>query len=148
MALLSVKYQCVIDRGISAAGHGKSLVDAINGVDKNTILRRLMRSVPDAEDAAGNKTNSLQPQSFNNSSDGTGRYSAAADCKKILEKEGGQGVKSAGLKYEKKKKNRGINQRHWEVRGLDEKLSKTRCATIKIPEKGTVSYTHLRAHET
>lgn len=138
MALLSVKYQCVIDRGISAAGHGKSLVDAINGVDKNTILRRLMRAVQDAEDAAGNKTNSLQVQSFNNTSDGTaaGRYSAAADCKRILEEEGGQGVKSAGLKYEKREKNRGINQRYWEVRGLDEKLSKTRCATIKIPEKG------------
>ena len=48
MALLAVKYQCVIDRGISAAGHGKSLVDAINGVDKNTIMRWLMRCVQEA----------------------------------------------------------------------------------------------------
>ena len=39
MAVLAYDYGLVIDRAISAASHGKSIVDAINGVDKNTIIQ-------------------------------------------------------------------------------------------------------------
>jgi hypothetical protein len=136
MSLLAYKHELVIDRGIGAAGHGKSVVDAINGVDKNTIIRRLSRSVVQAEDALDKKSKSLQVHSFLNASgDGTtkkSRYSAATDCKRILEEEGGQGVKSAGLKYEKRESKRGINQRYWHLRELDEKLFNQKCETIKI----------------
>ena len=51
MVMNAKKYNVVLDRGICCAGHGKSIVDAINGVDKNTILRHTMRSVLAAEDA-------------------------------------------------------------------------------------------------
>ena len=134
MVMNARKYNIVLDRGICCAGHGKSIVDAINGVDKNTILRYTMRSVLDAENALNKKSKSIQVHSFNNASGE--KYSAAADCKRILEEEGGQGVKSAGLKYKKREKERGINQRYWEVRGLDEKLLQPRCVTVNIPEKG------------
>ena len=140
MSLLSSRFGVVIDRGISAAGHGKSIVDAINGVDKNTILRRTARRVQEAEYALDPNSKSLQVHSFNNASDE--RYSAAADCKRILQEEGGEGVKSAGKKHQKRESNRGINHRYHHVRGLDEKLSQARCQTIKIPEKG-VTFTDM-----
>ena len=38
MTVLSKKYSIVIDRAVSCAGHGKFIVDAIDGLDKNTIL--------------------------------------------------------------------------------------------------------------
>ena len=88
----------LLPRAISAASHGKSIVDAINGVDKNTIMRWLMRCVQEADEAMDKKAKSMQVHSFNNLSDTpTKKYSTAADCKRVLEREGGQGVKSAGL---------------------------------------------------
>ena len=89
MAVLAYDYGLVIDRAISAASHGKSIVDAINGVDKNTIMRWLMRCVQDAEYAMEEEAKSMQVHSFNNSSDTPiKKYSAAADCKRVLEREG------------------------------------------------------------
>ena len=64
MTLLAYKHDLVIDRGIGAAGHGKSVVDAINGVDKNTVTRRLNRSVVQAEDALDKKSKSVQVHSY------------------------------------------------------------------------------------
>ena len=128
----SRKYNVVIDRGICAAGLGKSSVDAINGVDKNIISRYLLRSAVEAEGALDMKAKALKKNSFNSA---TGeRYSAAADCHRVLEDEGKDGIKSVGLKYEKRQKERGINQRYWEVRGLDEKLLQSKCVTIQISE--------------
>ena len=52
MIMNSKKFGVVIDRGICAAGHGKSIVDRINGVngvDKNTIIRHLVRKVVEYE---------------------------------------------------------------------------------------------------
>ena len=40
MSVLATKYKIVVDRAVSCSGHGKNEVDSINGVDKNTILRR------------------------------------------------------------------------------------------------------------
>ena len=99
-----------------------------------------MRKVQDAEDALDKEPKALQPQTCNKkSSEVPGpdvKYSAAKDVKKVLEKEGGKGVQSAGLKYEKREANRGVNQRYWHVREIDEKLFQPRCVTIKIPEAG------------
>ena len=51
MSHLSIKYNIVVDRAINCAGHGKSIVDAINGINKNTILRLTRRKVSHASDA-------------------------------------------------------------------------------------------------
>ena len=98
--LLACKYKIVITRNYSEAGHGKSVVDAMNGVDKNTISRFSRRSIQSADDAFNKELASLQLHSFNNSSNGE-VYSAAEDCKRLLELQGHQGVKSDGLKSEK-----------------------------------------------
>ena len=135
MSLLASTYGIVVDRGISCAGHGKSLVDAINGVDKNTIQRRTRRTVVSAHDALKEESSSLKVHSFNNSSSGDD-YSAAEDCKRILEQDGGHGVKSEGPKRAKRESKRGINCRYWHTRKLTEKLNASKCATIQIPEEG------------
>ena len=135
MAVLAYDFGIVIDRAISAPSHGKSIVDAINGVDKNTIIRWCMRRVQEAKDAVEEKSQAMQVQSHNYSSESTTkRYSGAADCKRVLEREGGEGVESAGFKFYKRKINRGINQRYWHVRDIDEKLFDVRCHPIEIPE--------------
>ena len=68
----------VVARTFSEAGHGKSVVDAINGVDKNTISRYSMRSGQSADDALNKESALLKVHSFNNSSYGE-VYSAAED---------------------------------------------------------------------
>ena len=133
--LLACKHKIVITRDFSEAGHGKNVVDAMNGVDKNTISRYTRRSVQSADDAFNKESASLKVHSFNNSSSGE-VYSAAEDCKRILELQGHQGVKSDGLKRAKRHANRGINHRYWTVRPLTERLSEAKAKTIKIPEEG------------
>ena len=41
-------------------------------------------------------------------------------------------MKSAGLKYEKREANRGINQRYWHVREIDEKLYQNEVSQHKL----------------
>ena len=111
--------------------------DAINGVDKNTILRVSMRKVQKAELAMQNDSNSLKIHSLEKLKGRSEKYSAAADCKRILEQDdGGQGMKSS-VKSEKRERNRGIKNRYWHLREEFEKLSDFKCATVKIEEEGT-----------
>ena len=110
-------------------------MDAINGVDKNIIGRITKRSLQSADDALNEDAASLKPYSFNNSGRGE-EYSAARDCVRVLQKQGPEGAQSDGLKRVKRHANRGINQRHWTVRPLTEKLSAAKAKTIQIPEEG------------
>ena len=68
-----------------------------------------MRKVQSTNDAVKSESQSLKAQSYSNIPGGK-RYSAAEDCKRILEIKGGEGVKSDG-KILKMENNRGINQR-------------------------------------
>ena len=89
MSLLATSFDIVIDRAVACPRHGKSLCDALNGVDNNTILRRSNRKVQSPEQAMKSKSTSLQVQSFNNTIGGK-QYSAAEDCNRVLELEGGE----------------------------------------------------------
>ena len=80
--MLAYEYDIVIDRGVCCVGHGKSLVDAINGVSKNTILRASSRQVMDAADAGKEDKKSLPVHVYQKDK---GKVSPAEDCKKILE---------------------------------------------------------------
>ena len=44
MSVLSQRHSIIIDRGISAPGHGKEVVDGINAIDKRYIYQ-LMSNV-------------------------------------------------------------------------------------------------------
>ena len=111
MSILSVKHGIVIDRAIGCPGHGKCLVDAINGVDKNTIYRETMKQMVKPEEASQSSTSSLQSHSYSNV-EGLEKYSAAMNCKFILEGKGSEGVKSGGPKRAKREAERGINRRY------------------------------------
>ena len=82
MSLLAAEYDIIVDRGVCCVGHGKSLVDAINGVSKNTILRASSRKVKDAADAGKDDKKSLSVHVYESNK---GQVSPAIDCKNILE---------------------------------------------------------------
>ena len=90
LSALAVKYHIVVDRAISASGHGKSSVDAINGIDKNTIMKTTARKVQHVEDAMKEESKSIKVQSFQDVGGDTKPYSPAEDCQRILEQEGSQ----------------------------------------------------------
>ena len=127
--MLAYKENIVIDRAIGPPGHGKSEVDAINGVDKNTIYREAMKTVKSPDEVSKAESHHLQTFTVNNVK-GEKQYSAALNCKHVLESKGAEGVKSEG-KSAKRERERGINRRHWHVRDVKEKLSDVKCATIK-----------------
>ena len=133
LSALAVKYNIVVDRAISASGHGKSLVDAMNGIDKNTITKKTAREVQHAEDALKEESKHLKVQSFHDVDGHSKRYSPAEDCKRLLEQEGSQGVKSI-IKHEKREVNRKINARSWHVRPIHAKLNGMKCSMIKIED--------------
>ena len=87
MSLLSFKHNVVVDRAIGCPAHGKCEVDAINGVDKNTICRELTKQLaaPEKVCKSSSTADLLQPFSFSNVS-GEGKHSAAENCKAVLEK--------------------------------------------------------------
>ena len=39
MSVLAKRFKTVIDWGVCCSGHRKSIIDAINGIDKDAILR-------------------------------------------------------------------------------------------------------------
>ena len=43
MSVMSQTYSLIIDRGISAPGHGKEVVDGINAVDKRYIYQLMCK---------------------------------------------------------------------------------------------------------
>ena len=66
MSFIATRFEISMDRSIQDPGHGKSLVDAINGVDKNKIMRRSRRTVSDPVDAIDSKYSHLKIESCNN----------------------------------------------------------------------------------
>ena len=143
MSHLSCKHEVAIDRAIGCPGHGKCEVDAINAVDKNTIFRESCKPVQNPEETSQVGTKLLQTFTVNNVRGGS-KYSAAMNCKNVLESKGTEGVKSMG-KSAKREQGRGIERRHWHVRGLLEQLSDVRCKTVgveKFPEGCSFSDMH------
>ena len=93
MSCLSSKHGVAIDRAVGCTGHGKCEVDAINGVDNNTIHREAMKIVQDPDEVFKTKTKVLQTFSVNNVQ-GDMQHSVTLNCKHVLERKGAEGVKS------------------------------------------------------
>ena len=85
-----------------------------------------------ANDAVKSESQSLKAHSYRNIPGGE-IYSAAEDCKMILEIKGEEGVKSEGKRL-KRENNRGINQRYFHVRDISHTLDGRKCQTIQIPD--------------
>ena len=80
--MLASEYGIIIDRGVCYVGHGKLLVDIINGVSKNTIIRASSRKVKEAAKAGKEDKKSLSVHAYEKNK---GHVSPADDCKNILE---------------------------------------------------------------
>ena len=121
MSALATGFGIVVDRALCAPGHGKSEVDALNGVDKNTIHRMSMMKVADEN---------VQLKAHTSTKiEGEEKVSPAEDCKRILEMAGSEGVKSE-VKREKRERERAINKRFWHVRGTEVELDGIKCDAI------------------
>ena len=70
-------------------------MDAINAVDKNTILRESLKTVQDPELTTPVRSKLLQTFTVNNVRGGK-KCSAALNCKHVLEGKGAEGVNSMG----------------------------------------------------
>ena len=81
---------------------GKCEVDAINGVDKNTIHMESMKQVADPEKVFKSSSSTLQTFSYNNVP-GEMKHSAAENCKAVLERCGSEGVKSEGKRVKRER---------------------------------------------
>ena len=57
LCVLSHKYKIVVDRAIAAPGHGKSIIDGLNAVDKTHLRRRMMMSNPLSDNASSRCVN-------------------------------------------------------------------------------------------
>ena len=64
MSLVSAEFDLVIDRGVCTVGHGKSIVDTINGVDKNIIIRATAQKIKQAANASFDNTMALSAHVF------------------------------------------------------------------------------------
>lgn len=159
---MASKYKIVVDRGICFPGHGKSIVDAINSLDKNAILRLTVRKVGHADKAMekdskdikvftavddaeeDNDSSSDEEQDDdddNNVSTSEKKFSPAKECVRLLR----QDYRALGLKSMKKRKKREcekkIHERWWHLRKLTSKLSGIHFGTNNIDDdKHTFSH--------
>ena len=97
MSLLAHEFCIVVDCGVAVVGHGKSLVDAINGVSKNITLRASSRNVKDAADAGKDSKKSLSVHVHDQQN---GRVLPAEDCKVFW--------KSIAIKKEEREKQKKV----------------------------------------
>ena len=101
MSTLANIFNIVIDRAVCLVGHGKSIVDAINGMSKNILHKVTYRKVEEAADAGlvdDDVKNSLPVHVFE---EGKGRISPANSCRLLLEKY--HSIKK-GKSYKKRRK--------------------------------------------
>lgn len=83
MSTLVQKYNIVFDRGVCCVGHGKPIIDAINGTDKNTIIKFSGCEVKEAANAVKQDSTKLKIHTMQNSK----AVSPSDDCINILKRE-------------------------------------------------------------
>ena len=110
MSVLSYKHQIVI-RLICAPGHGKSIVDGLNASSKTKLTLESAKQLKAADKASDDLVRKFAAHSM---VDGTG-FSAAAECRRLLQLDQTEGAKSV-VKSEKREKTRKVRQYVYWVR--------------------------------
>ena len=108
MSVLASRYNIIFDRGVCCVGHGKSIVDAINGTDKNTILKVTGRQVKEAAADVNEDATEIKVHTMKNSK----AISPAEDCVNLLETE----YNKVDRRTRVKKEGRTIENRYWHLR--------------------------------
>ena len=108
MSVLASRYNVIFDRGVCCVGHGKSIVDAINGTDKNTILKVTGRQVKEAAADVNEDATEMKVHTMKNSK----AISPAEDCINLLKTE----YSKVQRRTRVKKEGRTIENRYWHLR--------------------------------
>ena len=128
---LSYTHKLAISKAIGAPGHGKCIMDGINGNTKRKLTvaaGRTAKSLDDLDLQRDSKKFSV----FSMINDK--ELSPSEECKRILELEGSSvGVQSI-VKHEKREANRSVRKYHYWVRSPKENLS---ALKYDSPEKFT-----------
>ena len=138
LSALSSKLDLIFDRAVCCVGHGKSIVDAINGNDKNVILKCSQKFVQDAADAGKGEGKALIVAAFDDQK--KERVSAADNCADYLIKN----YHEVEIKRRGKRKNaRSLQSRFWTVRPLDAVLNQSKYKTITFDRIEGVTFSDM-----
>ena len=106
MTTLAITHNIAIDRAISCPGHGKDIVDRVNGTTKTDLTRASgyqLKSAAEADDDSATDTKKFAAAVVK----GDEGSSAALECKRLLEFKGTTGKKS-NRKNNKRENSRAI----------------------------------------
>ena len=133
LSTLAITHDIAIDRAISCPGHGKNIVDGVNGNTKTELSRVSGNQLKTAAEAADGGSAEDTKKFAAAVMQGTKGCSPALECKRLLEFEGTTGKKS-NRKNNKKEKSRAIQRMHYWVRGGAEELRGIKCKPAKLPK--------------
>ena len=108
LSILSQKYKVVIDRAIAAPGHGKSIIDGLNAVDKTHLRQRMMMSDP-----LGNLDRSKVMNVFNYTDNSVNSF--ADECARICAMENRRCGVLTGSNYNARSKTAKLTERFYHV---------------------------------
>ena len=135
MLCLAHTFDLVFDRGVCCVGHGKSIVDGINGTDKNVILWVTARKPKEADETDLMKA--LKTYKFDGEKNE--KVSVAENCKQLLEHD----YKQQRLRKRVKKEGRSITNRYWHVRDINEELNESKYNTILFNKSDGVTFVYM-----
>ena len=119
LSSLAMSHRIAINRAISCPGHGKDIVDGVNGTTKTELTQASANQLKTAAEV--DDSSNLDTKKFAAAvKDGKKAISAALGCKRLLEFHGTTGKKS-NRKYKKRENSRAIQRIHYWVRGGTEK---------------------------
>ncbi|OEU12086.1 hypothetical protein FRACYDRAFT_244336 [Fragilariopsis cylindrus CCMP1102] len=143
LSALSAKHNIIIDRTFGAPGHGKGIVDGVNGTDKNLLIRYLARELKQAMDSIaakeGDGIKDDEKRFAAHSVNEKGKeFSLAEECARLLRIGRSDGVKSF-RKSAKKENARGIKHREWLVWKKEDEVSELKYSTVDFKPESIVA---------
>ena len=108
LSILAHKYKIIIDRAIAAPGHGKSIIDGLNAVDKTHLRQRMMISDPLR---TTERSNIINVFNYTN----TDVNSFAEDCARICASENRHNGVLTGSNYAARAKSAKLSERFYHV---------------------------------
>ncbi|OEU19555.1 hypothetical protein FRACYDRAFT_235613 [Fragilariopsis cylindrus CCMP1102] len=133
---LSIKHNIVIDRSFGAPGHGKGIVDGVNGTDKNLLIRYSARELKQAMDSTAEEDAVDDKKRFAaHSVNEIGKeFSLAEECARLLRIGRSGGVKSGG-KSAKRENSRAIKHHEWLVWKKEDTVSELKYKTVDFSKE-------------
>ena len=127
MSVLASRYNIIFNRGVCCVGHGKSIVDAINGTDKNTILKVTGCLVKEVAAYVNKDATEMKVHTMKNSK----AISPAEDCINLLKTE----YSKVQRRTRVKKEGMTIENQYWHLRDRNAKIGVAVFCIVSIGGK-------------